>query len=212
MPCTSMKNPHSIIAALAALSFAGAAPAGPPRHRRRPRVILNGRAKSTLALAFLIAGCAATPTVQQVRPIEGDLSRYGVLQVIVDAQPESIRKQNGYVNTSADLQKEFIANVSASGKFATVGAEVPAGKGLEARLTITEFSYVSGAARGLVGVGGGQAILNVTMTLKDRETGTVVGILTARHASSDLEGAFSAVTSRQLSAIALELASRVSGR
>jgi len=165
-----------------------------------------------LSLAFLVAGCAATPTVQQVRPIEGDLSRYGVLQVIVDAQPESIRKENGYVNTSADLQKEFIANVSASGKFATVGAEAPAGKGLEARLTITEFSYVSGAARGLTGIGGGKAILNVTMTLKDRETGTVVGILTARHASSDLEGAFGAVTSRQLSAIALELASRVSGR
>jgi len=167
---------------------------------------------SALALAFLIAGCAATPTIQQVRPIEGDLSRYGALQVIVDAQPESIRKQNGYINTSADLQNEFIASVSASGKFATVGAEAPAGKGLEARLTITEFSYVSGAARGVVGIGGGQAILSVTLTLKDRETGTVVGILTARHASNNMEGVFSAVTSRQLSAIALELASRVSSR
>src|SRR5258706_679591 len=31
----------------------------------------------------------------------------------------------------SDLQNEFIANVSASGKFATVGAEAPAGKGLE---------------------------------------------------------------------------------
>jgi len=126
--------------------------------------------------------------------------------------PRAFARRTATVNTSADLQKEFIANVSASGKFAHGRRGGPAGKGLEARLTITEFIYVSGAARGLVGIGGGQAILNVTMTLKDRETGTVVGILTARHASSNLEGAFSAVTAASFPRSPWSLPPRVSGR
>jgi hypothetical protein len=163
--------------------------------------------------SFLIAGCAVTPTIRQVHPIEADLSRYSAIQVIVDA-PENVRKQRGYANTAADLLKEFIAGVVASGKYATVGTEAPTGKGLEARLTITELNYVSGASRGLIGAVGGEAILNVTMTLKDNETATVVGIVTARHTSGDdaLPGVGSAVTSRQISAFATELSSRLSGR
>jgi len=163
------------------------------------------------AASLLIAGCAATPTIQQVRPIEADLSRYGALQVVVDA-PEHIRKQTGYDITATELTREFIANVSASGKFATVGTEARTGKSLEARLTITDFNYVSGAARGMVGILGGRAILHVTMTVKDNETAAVVGMVTAGHTSSHAQGVFSPVTSGQITAIAKELSSRLSNR
>jgi len=167
---------------------------------------------SVPALAsFLIAGCAVTPTIQQVRPIDTDLSQYSALQVVVDG-PEPVRKQRGYEITATELLKEFIASVAASGKFSTVGTEARTGKGLEARLTITEFNYVSGAGRGLFGVGGGQAILNVTMTLKDNETATVVGIVAAGHTANLGQGVASPVTSGQISAIAKELSSRLSGR
>jgi hypothetical protein len=164
-------------------------------------------------VSFLIAGCAVAPTIQQVHPIKADLSRYSAIQVIVDAS-EDIRKQRGYANTAADLLKEFIADVAASGKYATVGTEAPTGKGLEVRLTITELSYVSGAARGTLGATAGEALLNITMTLKDTETATVVGIVTARHTSGDdvLPGVGSAVTSRQISAFSKELSSRLSAR
>jgi len=167
---------------------------------------------SVAALAsFLIAGCAVTPTIQQVRPIDTDLSQYSALQVVVDG-PEPVRKQRGYDITATELLKEFIASVVASGKFATVGTEARTGKGLAARLTITEFNYVSGAGRGLFGVGGGQAILNVTMTLTDNETATVVGIVAAGHTASLGQGVASPVTSGQISAIAKELSSRLSDR
>ena len=172
----------------------------------------NSLILSVLASAsFLIAGCAATPIVHQGQPFEADLSRYSALQVVVDA-PEHIRKQTGYDITASELQKEFIANVSASGKFATVGTEARTPKSLEARLTITQFNYVSGAARGTVGILGGRAILDVTMTLKDIETAAVVGTVTARHASSHAQGVFSPVTSVQITAIAKELSARLSGR
>ena len=159
----------------------------------------------------LVAGCAVTPTVQEVLPIEEDLSRYSALEVVVDA-PEHIRKEHGYAVTAAELQKEFIANVVASGKFATVGIISQSPKSLEARLAIKDFNYVSGASRGLVGVFGGRAVLNVTMTLKDREKEMVVGTFVAGDSSSYGQGVFGAVTSTQISAIAKELSSKLSGR
>ena len=62
---------------------------------------------SVVALASLvIAGCAATPTVQSVRSIDADLSRYTAVQVVVDA-PEHVRGKTGYDITSAELRREF---------------------------------------------------------------------------------------------------------
>ena len=166
-----------------------------------------------LALAsILIAGCAATPSVQQVRPVEADLSsRYRALQVVVDAS-EEIRKQNGYDVTAAELQQALITNVAAAAKFAAVGTGAGTGKGLEARLTINELNYVSGASRAAVGILAGRAVLHVTMTLKDTETGNVLGIVNAGHASSHGQGVFSPATGGQITAIAKEFSSRITGQ
>jgi hypothetical protein len=164
------------------------------------------------ALASLVlAGCAATPTVQQVRPIEADLSRFTSLQVTVDAA-EHIRGKPGYDITSAELQREFMANVAATGKFATVGTEKQPGRSLEARLMITDLNYVSGAARGGIGILAGRAVLNVTMTLKDIDTAQDIGAITAAHASSHGQGVFSPVTSTQITAIAKEFSLRLTGK
>src|SRR5688572_8222498 len=105
-------------------------------------------------VSLLIVGCAATATVPAARALQGDLARHSAVEVVVDA-PEHIRKQTGYDITAAELLKDFIANVSASGRHASAATGAPGAKGLEARLTITEFNYVSGAARGLVGILGG---------------------------------------------------------
>jgi hypothetical protein len=158
-----------------------------------------------------IAGCAATPTVQQVRPIEADLSQFTSLQVVMDAA-QHVRSKPGYDITSAELQREFIANMAASGRYAYVGPDKQPGKCLEARLTITDLNYVSGAARGGAGILAGRAILYVTMTLKDIEAGQGVGAITASHTSSHGQGVFSPVTSTQITAIAKEFSSRLAAR
>jgi hypothetical protein len=176
---------------------------------RKPRLISNVLAMPLLVLALLLsAACAATPRIRQERPIGTDLSLYNTVQVIVDAT-ERIRKQSGYDPTAAALMKEFAANIKASGKYSIVNAEPATGKVLEVYLDITELNYVHGAARSLVGILAGRAILNVTMTLKDRETGDVFGVVSAGHSSSHTQGGFSPMTSRQVSAIAKELSSRL---
>jgi hypothetical protein len=166
---------------------------------------------SILASAsILITGCAATPSVQR-GAIQGDLSQYRSVRVIV-AAPEPIRAQTGYDVASAELSREFLVNVLATGRHATTGSEPLTGKSLEALLTITGFNYVSGAARGQVGILAGRAVLNVTMTIKDIETGATVGTVSAAHASSHAQGVFSPVTSTQITAIAKELSAVLDGK
>jgi len=170
--------------------------------------------QSVFALAlFLIAGCAVTPTIEQVRPIKVDLSLYRSIQVVVDAR-ENIRRYRGYNFAATELRKAFIADVLASGKYASVGTEAQTGKSLEVSLTITDFFYVSDSidewTRKYFGTG--QAILEVTMTLKDNETGAVIGAIAAGHTDRVSKGQSSVPTSIQIAAIAKALSSRVTNR
>ena len=170
---------------------------------------MNLRFPAAFALAAgLISGCAVTPAVHQERPITADPSRYRTVQVVIDA-PEHIRRKNGYDITADELARQFIANVAASGKFAAVGREPATGKGIEARLTITDFNYVSGAARGTTGILAGRAVLRVMMVLTDSENGAALGSLFVGHESNQGQGVFSPVTSGQITAIAKELSSRL---
>lgn len=161
-----------------------------------------------LMIAALLAGCAATPTVREEGRTAADLSRFSTVQVIVEA-PESVRKDDGYAETSAELLKEFIEAVKATGKYSSVGTQAAGSRVLETRLTINELNYVHGAARGGFGILAGRAVLKVTMTIKDNANGAVLGTVSADHSSSHLQGVFSPTTSRQVSAIAKELASKL---
>lgn len=163
----------------------------------------------TKALGFLTAllllGCAATPTVKTENPIASGLaSKYRAVQVIVDA-PKNIRETAGFEVTSTTLLKEFTDNLKATGKYSIVGPEVKTGRALVTQLTITDLNYVHGAARGGAGIFAGRAVLNVTMTLKDRESKASLGEVTAGHSSHMGQGVFSPVTSTQITAIAKEL-------
>lgn len=155
----------------------------------------------------LLAGCAATPTVRE----EGrtsDLSRFSTVQVIVDA-PASVKSVEGYEDAAAELTKAFTEAVRATGKFPAVGPNAAGSAVLEARLSIDELNYVHGAGRAIAGILAGRAILKVTMTLRDKANGAALGSVTADHQSSHLQGVFSPTTSRQIDAVAKELASKL---
>ena len=176
------------------------------------------RAALAATLAALLAACAATPTVQDVTarapaataevPVSANLAQYRLVQVIVDA-PEHVRKVDGYASASDELLNEFINAVRATGKYSAVGTTSEGNRMLVAKLTINELNHVSGAARGTVGVLAGRAVLRVTMTLSDKRTTETLATITAGHASSHLQGVFSPTTSRQVTAIAKELASKL---
>jgi hypothetical protein len=171
---------------------------------------MNGRSISGRAvlgvLILLAAGCAATPMVDG--RIAADLAPYTMVQVLVEPDP-AVRGAHGYDVTAAELAQQFIDNVRAGGKAAVPGPGFAEGRVLEAKLTIRSLSYVSGAGRGMGGIMAGRAVLAVTMTLTDKQTGAVLGAANAQHSSSHGQGVFSPTTARQVTAIAKELASRV---
>jgi hypothetical protein len=146
--------------------------------------------------------------VEDVDPVSHSLPAVSTVEVTVDA-PAPIRQLEGYAETSAALLQEFIANVKAVNKYATVGAGNIDADALKAHLTITALNYVSGASRALTGVLGGRAVLSVTMTVKDKASSSILGVVSAEHESSHAQGAFSPPTSRQVTAIAKVLAEKL---
>jgi hypothetical protein len=181
------------------------------RHHDRENLRMGRHARWGLSLlaALFLAACAATPIVQEQRAQSANTSGYSYVHVVVDA-PEHIRQMSGYAETSAELLEEFVANVRASGKYASVGTAITNEKTLEARLTIKELKYVHGAGRFMGGIIAGRAVLRVDMTVKDPQSDTVLALVTANHASHLGQGVFSPTTSRQVSAIAKELSAKLS--
>ena len=168
--------------------------------------------RSFLTLHFVmcafLSACAATPRVLEQGPPDTDLSRYKAVVVTVEAS-DAVRKGEGYDATSAELLNEFVSNLKASGKYAVVSAEAGNAGSLDVRLTITRLNYVHGAARGFFGIVAGRAVLEVTMTVKDKDSGAILRAITADHASHHGQGVFSPTTSRQVAAIAKDLAGRL---
>jgi hypothetical protein len=165
-----------------------------------------------LAAVFVavLGACAVTPEVSDQQPVNADLAQYAAVYASVDA-PSEVRAKQEFGPTSDRLLSEFVQNVNLQGKAASVGPAPTGGKALEARLEITEFNYVDGAARVLVGILAGNAVLKVNMTLRDPASGKVVGEVAAGAASSAMQGIFAADTARQVEAIAKQLASKLGG-
>jgi hypothetical protein len=168
--------------------------------------------RSVLTFLFVIcvflSGCAATPRVLEQGPPDTDLSRYKTVVITVEAS-DALRQQEGYDATSTELLNEFVSNLKALGKYAVVSAEAGNAGGLDVRLTITRLNYVHGAARGLFGIVAGRAVLDVTMTVKDKDSGAILRAISADHASHHGQGVFSPTTSRQVAAIAKDLAAKL---
>ncbi|MCD6041231.1 MAG: SUMF1/EgtB/PvdO family nonheme iron enzyme [Burkholderiales bacterium] len=147
--------------------------------------------------------------VDQHQP--GDLSAYTTVQVIVEPFSGGA-PPHGFEATADAFRRELIHNLSASGKFAVVQGETQGGKVLEARLSIDALNYVHGAARGIVGILAGRAVLGASMTLRDKESGKVIEVFRGSDASSHRDGVFGATTGRQVSAMARVFASRLADR
>jgi hypothetical protein len=169
-----------------------------------------------VAVGAVLGACGSSPdsVLQPVNPMVqrenygADLSAYSTVHVIMEAYAGA-PLPHGYELTADTLRRELVDNLKAADKFAVIESETPGAKTLEARVRIEELNYVSGAARGTTGILAGRAVLNVSLALRDKDSGKVLDTVRASHASSHTAGVFGAVTSRQISAIAKEFASRV---
>jgi hypothetical protein len=76
-------------------------------------------------------------------------------------------------------------------------------------VNIKDFRYVSETARYMVGIMTGNAFVDASVQFKDLRTGTSIGERTFNTSSSAWEGIFSAMTDKQVKAIATEIADEI---
>jgi hypothetical protein len=153
--------------------------------------------------AALLSACASNPTVRNTGTRSGSLADYQGLAVTVQAA-DSVRRQSGFESTSDTLLKNFVSSAKERNlKVLTAKTSDPLV--LDVTLTITSFNHVSGVKRGMIGMLGGRAALNVSMTVTDRDTGAVLRRVQANDTSKNMQGIFSATTGRQADAIADQL-------
>ena len=91
-----------------------------------------------------------------------------------------------------------------------VGKPRPTGQtGTLLVVNIEHFRYLSEATRYLTGILGGNAYVEASVQFKDSRTGTPFGKQTFNTSSTAWEGIFSAMTDKQIKAIATEIASEI---
>jgi len=153
-------------------------------------------------LLIITAGC--TQPVSQFKLIQkvSSLNEYQHAVVLIEGEGLEITTQDGYSKTIEVLHKKIPKALDNTGRFQTINEEVDVASQLEVYILITEFRYVSGVKRGLMGVGAGEAVLGGIIKLKAKTDGRSVGEMSFLEKSGDNKGVFSDYTGKQINKVA----------
>jgi hypothetical protein len=168
------------------------------------------RAIALLATAVL-AGCAANVATSSSPPLNlgPDATRFVVLNL--SGTPSAMRS-NGWPNLGDEWQKAIGEAGDAAGIRTSYreGEPRPTGEpGTLVDVFVNSFRHVAPGTRFVVGVMAGNAHLNVKVRFLDLKTGAVIGERTYNTTSRGGEGIFSAMTDRQVRAIASEIVGEI---
>lgn len=164
-----------------------------------------------LALCILLlalAGCAGLQGVpglgpdvslREVGAASPEIRKYKQLTVFVSGAATAMRS-SGWSGTSTALEKAFVADVRSSGRF-NVAEDGMRPQQLVAQLNVDSLRYVASGKPGA-------PTLKVTMTLKDRQNGRVLGTVSASAGDGKSEGS----TEAQVDAVASGLADYLAAR
>ncbi len=157
---------------------------------------------------ILVAGCAATPTTSRQQAENVNLASFNNAYIVINAK-EDIKNKDGYAKTADLLRNALQTNLKKMNVFKGVMLEEIKDNSVEINVEISEFNYVSGASRGILGVVAGRAVLQVTMRVIDSKTRKTLITVNSGHRSHQGQGVFSPVTSAQIKSIASELANNI---
>ena len=167
------------------------------------------------AVTLLLTGCAAT--VQRdspAAPLQVQAASTQRVLLSVTASPET-RAAPGW----ADLLQEWknsmqwaANNAKVSYSFHEGSAKPAAQPGTWVNVQVKEFRFVSTAKRWMIGVFSGNASIDTDVSFVDLQDGRDLGTRKFSSSSSALQGAFSAMTERQLEVISTAIVKDVSGR
>ncbi|MBW7926278.1 MAG: DUF4410 domain-containing protein [Burkholderiaceae bacterium] len=169
-----------------------------------------------VAASLLVAGCAATVQRDTAQPQTLSMSA---------AAPRTLLAQlegAGQVGKSSDWSRfvqrwqESLSAAAAEKELAfnllEHDAPLPGASAVLARIRVNDFRYVSNGARQVFGILTGNAHLDVDVEFIELPSGEPLGVRHYRATSSTWQGVFSAMTPKQVEAVAQEIVLEVAGR
>ncbi len=169
-----------------------------------------------LIAAALLSGCAAT------------VSRDSAQTSAVSASPQASKRvlleisAAGNIGSGADWdafveewQTSMTAAAAASGATFTIvkpGTQAPADAAVLVKMKVNDFKYVSQAKRYAVGIFAGNAFMDIEVEYVELPPGKALGKRKFQTSSSAWQGVFSAMTPKQVEAVAKEILSDVSSK
>lgn len=176
-------------------------------------MMLTNRMAFVLLLSVLLGGCAATvKKTGDGAPIKvgADAAKAIVLSMTGSKDVTESRDWEPFKGIWRSALQEEAAAVGASFT-AQEGEPKPTGKpGTLLAVDVADFRLISTGARFGFGVMTGNAFVNAQVTFRDLNTGTVWGDRHYDTSSTAWQGAFSAMTEKQVRAICKEIVSTLS--
>ena len=169
-----------------------------------------------LAVAAALAGCAATVTrdaSHATAPITVSPAAAKRIHLAITPAP-GVETGADWTRLVADWQTSMTAAAYGRGaSFALARpGETPAGSGVLLRMQVNQFRYMTEGTRALVGVFGGNASLDVDVTFVELPQGNTRGTRNYKTSSSAWQGVLSAMTPKQVDAIANEIVAEIGVR
>ena len=168
---------------------------------------------SSIVLAALLAGCAATvqaPTADQPRI---DVPAAAAKKIVL------VVKGSDKAAASGDwepLRAEWRSAMSAAAADAAIAfewrdseARLPRGAGTAVVVKVNDYRYLSTGARFGLGAFAGNAFMDADVVFRDLQSGRAFGNRKYNTSSTAWQGVFSAMTSKQVEAISKEIVSEV---
>lgn len=172
----------------------------------------------SLAIAiFVVAltGCAAT--------VKKDSADHAVIEIPQNAASKLVLNVSGSKETTGGsdwqgFKQEWLDNFREQAAIASVafemqeGAAKPTGEnGVLLTVFIEDYRFLRPGTRYAVGVMAGNAFIESKLTFSDLKTGEPFGSQVANTSSSAWEGIFSAMTNKQVEAIAVDVLKQMKG-
>ena len=172
---------------------------------------------TAVAALVALAGCAAT--VARVAPGAAaapiTVSQAAAKRIHLAVTPgPGVEAGADWTRLVADWQTSMAASAYGRGASFSLAqpGETPGGSGVLLRMQVNQFRYMTEGTRALVGVFGGNAHLDVDVTFVELPQGSTGGTRNYKASSSAWQGVLSAMTPKQVDAMAREIIAEIGVR
>jgi hypothetical protein len=169
-----------------------------------------------VTIAFVLGGCAAGVTRQISGPGKISPTPEAASQIVLllTAQP-TLASGEDWLAFQEEWQTSMVTATGAAGisfNFANSVESKPSGPATIVNVRVNDFRYVSQAKRYGIGVFSGNAFMDVDAQFTESPSGRQLGTRKYATSSSAWEGIFSAMTPKQVEAVAKEIVREVTSR